>query len=172
MKYNFNTLVMSLIMVLAFTLLSSNIVLAQENSIYRLYDGETNTGSHQRASSNINVPENLLHGKNPTVYVKNSSIINVTGEESPKVLKLLDAASYNILENSNSIYSDVEVITITLERASDLNNRLDVYRLNGFNSLRYIYVKCLFECNERQISSFLLNAENITTIFYKVVNPS
>ncbi len=172
MKYNFNKLVVSLVLALTFTLLNSNSVLAQENSIYRLYDGDNNSGSQQRASSNVNVPENLLHGKNPTIYIKNASILNVTGEESPKVLKLLDTASFNILQNSNALYNNVEVITITLERASDLNNRLDVSRLNGFNALRYIYVKCLFECNERQISGYLMNTENITTIFYKVVNPS
>lgn len=141
---------------------------AQEN-IQRIYDDNSET-SNLRSSANI--PNQLLHGKNPTIYIENSRVINVTGDTSPKVLKLLDANSYNLLQDNNPLYNNVEVITITLSRISDLNNRLDLSRINGFSSLRYVYVKCLFDCSDQQISNFLLNAESVTTVFYKVVNPS
>ncbi len=170
MNKRINNLALSLLIVVSCALLGSNEMMAQDNAVYRLYDSSTNT--QQRNSSNNDVPDDLLHGKNPTIYIKNASVLNVTGEENPKVLKLLDISSSSQLQNENALYNDVEVITITLNRASDLNNRIDVNTLNGFNSLQYIYVKCLFECSEQQIRGFILNTDNITTIFYKVVNPS
>jgi hypothetical protein len=146
----------------------TSISYAQE-SIQRIYD-ENEQSINLRSS--VNIPDELLHGKNPTIYIKDASIINVTGDESPKVLKLLDATSSNILRNANNQYNDVEVITITLNRISDLNLRFDLSSINGFNSLRYIYVKCMFDCTDQQIRDFLLNADSVTTIFYKVINQS
>jgi hypothetical protein len=156
------------LLVSALAILFSANGFAQEN-IYQIFD--ENSGNSSLRSS-VNVPNELLHGKNPTIYIENSSIINVTGDVSPIVLKLLDATSFSLLQDNNSLYNNVEVITITLNRASDLNNRLDVSSINGFRSLKYIYVKCLFECTDQQIRSFLLNADSVTTVFYKVVNPS
>jgi hypothetical protein len=146
----------------------TSISYAQE-SIQRIYD-ENEQSINLRSS--VNIPDELLHGKNPTIYIKDASIINVTGDESPKVLKLLDATSSNILRNANNQYNDVEVITITLNRISDLNLRFDLSSINGFNSLRYIYIKCMFDCTDQQIRDFLLNADSVTTIFYKVINQS
>lgn len=143
-------------------------LLAQEN-IQRIFD-DNSENSNLRTS--VTIPDQLLHGKNPTIYIENSRIINVTGETSPKVLKLLDGTSSGLLLDNNNLYSQVEVITITLNRASDLNNRLDLSRINGFPSLKYVYVKCLFECTDQQIRNFLLNTDSVTTVFYKVVNPS
>ncbi|GGG49891.1 hypothetical protein GCM10010976_21500 [Bizionia arctica] len=155
-------------MVCALTVFFSVNGFAQEN-IYQIFD--ENSGNSNLRSS-VSIPNQLLHGKNPTIYIENSTIINVTGETSPKVLKLLDATSINMLQNNNNLYNGVEVITITLNRASDLINRLDVSRINGFSSLKYIYVKCLFDCSDQQINNFLLNADSVTTVFYKVVNQS
>src|SRR5690606_37788182 len=118
------------------------------------------------------IPYQIFNRKNHSIYIENSRIINVTGETSPKVLKLLDGTSSSLLLDNNNLYRQVEVITITLNRASDLNNRLDLSRINGFPSLKYVYVKCLFECTDQQIRNFLLNRDSVTTVFYKVVNPS
>jgi hypothetical protein len=156
------------LLVSALAILFSASGFAQEN-IYQIFDEDS---GNRNLRTSINVPNELLHGKNPTIYIENSTIINVTGEASPKVLKLLDATSFNLLQDNNSLHNSVEVITITLNRVSDLSNRFDVSRINGFRSLRYIYVKCLFDCTDQQISSFLLNADSVTTVFYKVVNPS
>lgn len=166
MKNRLNPTLKKLLMVFTLSLFFCATGFAQ-NNIQKIFDDNSNNRSRSSAS----IPDDLLHGKNPTIYIENSSIINVTGDESPKVLKFLDASSFNILENNNPLYGNVEVITITLNRLSDLNNNLDVSRISGFTSLRYIYVKCLFDCTDQQIRSFLLNADAITTVFYKVVNP-
>ena len=86
-------------------------LLAQEN-IQRIFD-DNSENSNLRTS--VTIPDQLLHGKNPTIYIENSRIINVTGETSPKVLKLLDGTSSSLLLDNNNLYSQVEVITITLE---------------------------------------------------------
>ncbi|MCX7549418.1 hypothetical protein [Xanthomarina sp. F2636L] len=157
------------LMVCALSIFFSANSFAQEN-IQRIFDESSNNNSNLRISGSI--PNELLHGKNPTIYIENSSILNITGDESPKVLKLLDASSYSLLQDNNRLYNNVEVITITLNRLSDLNNRLDLSTINGFSSLRYVYVKCMFDCSDQQIRSFLLNADSVTTVFYKVVTQS
>ncbi|MFD2551057.1 hypothetical protein ACFSQP_04435 [Bizionia sediminis] len=140
-----------------------------QNNITRIYDDNYN-GNTSRSS--VSFPDGLLHGKNPTIYVEENRIINVTGDERPTVLKFLDANSFRVAETNNSLFREVKVITITLSRPSELNTRFDVSRINGFSSLQYIYVKCLFECSDAQIRNFLINANNIPTTFYKVVNPA
>src|SRR5690554_4169483 len=156
------------LLVCMLSIFSSASLFAQEN-IQRIFD-DNSENSNLRTS--VDIPEQLLHGKNPTIYIENSRIINVSGETSPKVLKLLDGTSSSLLLDNNNMYGQVEVITITLNRASDLNNRLDFSSINGFPSLKYVYIKCLFECTDQQIRSFLLNADSVTTVFFKVVNPS
>lgn len=156
------------LVVCALTFLFSNSSFAQGN-IQRIFDDNSDSGNLR---TSVNIPDELLHGHNPTIYIENSRVINVTGDESPKVLQLLDANSNLLLQGNNSLYNSVEVITITLGRISDLNNRLDLSRINGFTSLRYVYIKCLFDCTDQQINNYLLNADSVTTVFYKVVNPS
>ncbi|MCX7547990.1 hypothetical protein OS188_08490 [Xanthomarina sp. F1114] len=154
--------------VCVFSLLFFNVSFAQER-ILRIYDDGNET---RNLRSSIDIPDNLLHGLNPSVYIENARVINNTGGDSPKVIKLLDGNSVSAIEGANPQYNQVELITIILRRPSDLNTRFDLSRLNGFSSLKYIYIKSLFECTEQQINNYLLNAESVTTVFYKVVNPS
>ncbi|HLV38586.1 hypothetical protein [Xanthomarina sp.] len=152
----------------AITFLFSSSSFAQGN-IQRIFDDNSENRNSRTTGT---IPDELLHGKNPTIYIENSIIINVTGDESPKVLQLLDGTSNLLLQDNNSLYSNVEVITIKLNRLSDLNSRLDLSHINGFSSLKYVYIQCLFECTDQQINNYLLNADSVTTVFYKVVNPS
>lgn len=168
MKNRMNATLASLTMVCMLSILFSANGFAQ-NNIQRIFDDSSENSSMR---SSVTIPNELLHGNNPTIYIQNSEIINVTGTESPTVLKLLDASSNSLLQANNRSYNSVQVITITLNQMSDLNNRLDLSRINGFTSLRYVYVKCLFECSDDQVRNYLMNADSVTTVFYKVVNPS
>ncbi|MGY0392318.1 hypothetical protein ACW5R3_07175 [Bizionia sp. KMM 8389] len=168
MKVKINNNLASFVIASLLCLFSSENTFAQ-NNIQQIFD---NSSPSSTSRSAVITPDNLLHGNNPTIYVENSRVINVTGDTSPKVLKLLDGNSNSILLESNNQYRTVEIITITINQLSDLNNRIDLNALNSFPSLRYVYVKSKFDCTDQQIQNFITNSSSVTTVFYKVLSQS
>jgi hypothetical protein len=159
---------------LCVSLCSFNKTTAQEKGIYELSE----TNSLARTSSkkaNLNDREDfyaLALNLHATIYVENNSLRksnkNIT---SASKLTFNDAKSFNILNQNNQDFSDVELITIVLNSESDLNNKINLTQANGFNSLKYVYIKCNFKCSEQQLKSFVTSDAAIR-VFYKSETPS
>ncbi len=172
MELKINSLFASLILLLGSLLFSWNATAQETNEIYRIYDESySQQGTVLSKTASISVPEKLLNGNNPTLYVKNNSVLNQTGSYNPMVLKLEDVNSYGFLNYNNVLFKDVQVITINLKNQSDMLQVFDASEIKGFNKLKYIYVKCYFECSEIQIRNFVTNIDSEIVIFYKIVNP-
>lgn len=171
MKNRINTLVFSLLMVFASALMSSNQALAQDNPIYQLPD-DPNTSRRATASTIVDYPEDLLYELEPSIYVKNNAIIETIGANSPKVLKLKDVNSFNLLNTRNSLFRRIEMITINISSPSDLTRSFNVDNIRGFGQLKYIYIKSDFVITENQIRTFIQNADPEISIFYKIFNRS
>ena len=107
----------------------------------------------------------------PTIYVSDNRIKKVIGDSNPLRLKM-EGNQINTLKSENPLFNSVELIVINIEKQSDLNGYFDVSSLQDFNSLKYIYVQCHFNCSESQIQQFVRNASSEMTIFFMNVNPS
>ena len=114
-------------------------------------------------------PYNLLHGNNPTIYIKNSKISNITGDDSLKVLILFDGSSSLLIQDTNSLLSTVEVITIALKQWFVFNYKLDLSSINQLTSLKYVYVNYLFDDTNQHIVNYVPSEESVTTLFYEVL---
>lgn len=144
---------------------------SQNNPVFRVYE---NSSQQALKSSSLNaqvLPEDLLHGNNPTIYMANGDMTTITGPTKPLVLRA-DQTSLTALCTRDQLYSKVELITIKLNNITELNTPFDVGNIRGFSSLKYIYINCAFECTDQQISNFIINADSELIIYYKVLSKS
>ncbi|CAH8286286.1 hypothetical protein EV196_106246 [Mariniflexile fucanivorans] len=155
-------------------LFSFNELSAQENGVFELK--ESNTSSKQTSKTLKGTDRdgfyNLTYKLHPTFYVENKNIME-NNTNNIKVTKLTfnDLNSFDLLNQYNPKFDDVELITITLKTVGDFKNKLNLSSLSGFSNLKYIYVKCNFECTELQIKQFIEFDPNIR-VFYKIEIPS
>ncbi len=170
MKNRMNATLASVIMVCTLLVVFASNSFAQENRIYQLSDN-TNNQSVSR-SSVTSYPEDLLYDLAPSVYIANNQIVEVTDGQAPKVIKLKDINSFNILSTRNDLFKRVEMITINIQSASDLARPFNVDNIRGFGSLKYIYLKCEASVSEAQIRNFIQQADPEISIFYKIFNRS
>ncbi len=167
-----NMTLTTVVMVCALLVVFTSSSFAQENPIYQLPDN-TDSQSMSRTSTRVTTyPEDLLYDLEPSVYIKNNQIIEVTEGQKPKVVKLKDTNSFNILSSDNDLFKRVEMITINIKSASDLMRPFNVDNIRGFGSLKYIYLKCESSVTESQIRNFIQQADLEISIFYKIFNRS
>lgn len=172
MKNRMNMTLTSVVMVCALLVVFTSSSFAQENPIYQLSDN-TDSQSMSRTSTRVtSYPEDLLYDLEPSVYIKNNQIIEVTEGQAPKVVKLKDINSFSILSSDNDLFKRVEMITINIKSASDLMRPFNVDNIRGFGSLKYIYLKCESSVTESQIRNFIQQADSEISIFYKIFNRS
>ncbi len=167
-----NTTLESFIMVCTLLVVFSNGSFAQENPIYQLSDNANNRSMSRSTTAIATYPEDLLYDLEPSIYIQNNQIIDVTESIAPKVLKLKDVNSFNVLSTRNALFKRVEMITINIKSASELARPFNVDNIRGFGSLKYIYLKCEATVTESQIRNFIQQADSEISIFYKILNRS
>src|SRR5690606_865297 len=158
-----------------YTLLSICIALfstnadAQENGIYEI------AGNNNAENDREDFYE-LTYQLKPTAYIENNNVKlgGNGGYDNLPIVKLTfnDAKSFNILNQQSIKLNKVELMTIKLSTAADLNNRINLIETSGLNRLKYIFIECAFECTESQINQFITYDNSIIRVFYKINKPS
>lgn len=167
-----------------------NSVNAQDTTVYELFENDfqmnavqsktlnksaalkSNANKNETANSGFQNFLELNNNLRPTVYVDKNSIVNITGPEKPVKLKYSNIQAFNKLNEDNSLLNSVELITINIENSNDLNNKFDVSKINDFQKLKYVFIKCNFNCSVDQIKQFVLNLEPEVIVYFTKVNPS
>ena len=154
------------------SLVFTNNAVAQENGIYELSNNNfSKSATTSKAGNGRGDFNKLAYNLHPTIYVKNGSEKKTYGKGLPVKLTLEDVKSINILNRGKSKYNQVQLITIKLSNSGDINTKLDLSNISGFNELKYIYIKCHFKCTADQIKSFVKASPQIR-IFYTSETPS
>ena len=176
MKNNLSNLLKSLTLFCTIVLLFNHESNAQENGIYEL---NTSNQFSRATSSKLKVLDsrsefyNLSQKLHPTVYLTNNKLKSTYGEGQVVKLTLNDVTSLNLVKQEKTNYNHVELITITLKSFSDLSDPIDLSIESGLSKLKYLYIKCHFDCNNEQIKGFVKNISNSNIrVFYTSVNPS
>ncbi|MFY0714485.1 hypothetical protein J1D01_12460 [Seonamhaeicola sp. NFXS20] len=152
---------------------------AQESEIYELKSESNSSTSNKTSSKEFSVTKsskslgdsreeftNLSKKLHATVYLKNKKVKRKYGNESPIKLTFEDMNSFKELTNNNSNYNKVKLITILINNEADLNN-LDLSKgKKMFPRLKYIYLKCLFNGNTKQIEMLVKKPDNNVRVFY------
>ena len=154
------------------SLFFSNKIIAQENGIYELSNNNfSKSVAKSQADNGRSEFNKLAYNLHPTVYVVNGIEKTTYGQGLPIKLTLKDAKSISVLNSGNPKYNKVQLITIKLNKSSDLNTKLDLSSLSGLSELKYIFIKCNFKCTADQLKTFV-NANSVIRIFYRSETPS
>tara|TARA_R110002033_G_scaffold137213_1_gene176532 strand:- start:1357 stop:1884 length:528 start_codon:yes stop_codon:yes gene_type:complete len=165
----------TLILICCFLLSSVNKVVAQENGIYELT--EDNQLSKQIANKKGNSNDraefyNLSQKLHSTFYYENNKLKNKYGDGSPLRLNLEDINSFSAINKNDTQFNDIQIITVSLKNENDLNKILDVSNMPGFSSLKYIFIRCHFNCDALKIRKFIKKSDRNIRVFYTTDRPS
>jgi len=114
----------------------------------------------------------IANAKVSTMYVDKGNVRKVSEGNNPIKLKSEDFQLNTLLNSKNKMFESVELIIVKLNQQSDLNKSINVSNLTEFKKLKYIFVKCNFECSSSQIQQVILNTNQDITVYYIVTEES
>ncbi|MEI6680303.1 MAG: hypothetical protein WCL21_16965 [Mariniphaga sp.] len=112
--------------------------------------------------------ESLVRDFQPTIYVGKSIVAH---NEKQPVCAEAKSGSIDGLSAENPLFSRVELITIRLQNASDMNFVLDLSKLISFTNLKYVCLLCEFNCGIEDVRKLFIPKTGVIFI-YKVSIPS
>ncbi|WP_372754520.1 hypothetical protein [Mariniflexile sp.] len=145
---------------------------AQENGIYEINNNATllkDTAKKTKVNDRENFYD-LAFKIHPTSYA-NDKIIKKNNNNKSSKLTFNDSKSLGLLNQNNTDFNHIELVTIKLNSIQELNKKVDLTNANSFSNLKYVYIVCSFQCTESQIKEFIRSNSNIR-IFYKIEIPS
>ncbi|MDO5971498.1 hypothetical protein Q4Q35_16955 [Flavivirga aquimarina] len=171
MKNKLTLIISNFLFMLCISLLYTNKTFAQEHGIYELVKNEV---SQKKSNTNKDRSDfyNLSKKLHATHYFEQNKLKHRYGESAPVKISLESMNSFSLLNQNNSNYKGVKLITITLKNESELDTPIDLSNIEGFPKLQYIYIKCLFKCTANQIERFVKAPNDRIRIFYISVRPS
>lgn len=113
--------------------------------------------------------ESLIYDVHPKLYLNENGIIN--NNVSNPVCINAEPEALNYLYEPNPLFEQVELITIDISNAYELNFVFDVSALQGFSNLKYIMFYCSYNCNPALIRLKMPDNENGITVFYHISIP-
>ena len=109
--------------------------------------------------------EHLLKDVQPATYFY-SGVVKNYGENP--VSLYTNAVSLSNINSSTIERGNIEMVTITINAASELNNFIDLSVFSSFPKLKYIYILSTVETTETVISNLVRNSNPSYGVFYKI----
>ncbi len=113
--------------------------------------------------------KSLVTDKQPTVYI--NDVVKASGSSAP-LRADVKAGSVSKLSIENTLFQQVELITLRIDSPEDLSTVLDLSLIQGFTNLKYIRILCSFECSAEQLSTIVTGNSSGIKVFYSVSIPS
>ncbi|NWL02697.1 hypothetical protein DM790_17880 [Flavobacterium collinsii] len=109
--------------------------------------------------------KHLLYDLHSAVYAS-SGEIKTYGNE-PTAL-FTDNNSINSLNTSVSLKNDIQIVTIKIEKAADLNKSIDLSSFSGFEKLKYIIIISKIATTPAAINNLIQNDTSKYVLLYKI----
>jgi hypothetical protein len=113
--------------------------------------------------------KSLVFDLQPKLYIHKHE--EKRSSDEPPVCINADANAADVLYETKPLYERVELITIILNSADDLDFVYDLSRLKNFPKLKYIQFLCSFECDPSQIKLNQEKSETGLIVFYRISIP-
>lgn len=156
-------------LVVIFVLFGINNSWGQNINEFHSFENEMKNSPDPNARQEIATFNELLHQLHSSVYIENNGIKSF-GKGQP-VCAYVDADALDKLTEDNSLFRKVQLITIRVQKKGDLSKSLDVATLHGFYDLKYIMVRCDFNCSKEQVEKLLTGTRDGLIICYEVSIP-
>ncbi|AHW62062.1 hypothetical protein SAMN05444285_1722 [Draconibacterium orientale] len=156
-------------LIIVLILFTFSISLAQNSNIFQVSDNRSEVISVLSTDSNIDVEHfmRLRYDLQPTIFIENNSIANIS-EEGISVVRLDDMSSNEILKNDIPGFHTSELLFISIKKASDLQQQIDVQTLTNFDRLKYIFILSYISVSDEDIHNLLINADASISIIYSL----
>ena len=109
--------------------------------------------------------EDLVFKPNDAQYLS-GGVVKTYGEK-PRQL-FVDITSMSGLNNPALLKNNVDIVTIRINSASDLNATIDLSLLSNFKSLKYVHIVSNKATTANHLASRISNAEERLTVFYSI----
>lgn len=109
--------------------------------------------------------EELVYNVQPAQYLS-SGIVKTYGEK-PRHL-ITDKQSLNGLNNPALLKNNVDIVSIRINSASDLNGTIDLSLFSSFTNLKYIRIVSAVPTTATAISQMIVNPDERLTVFYSI----
>jgi hypothetical protein len=91
----------------------------------------------------------LTLGVVPTIYLKNGAIENQPNNANTPIRLIVDASSFHLLNDQQTLYSQINLIEFKLKTSEELSDLQRIISLKNFPQLNAIYFSCSFKvCGE------------------------
>lgn len=152
-------------------LISVGKINAQENNIFEINDSNSLSKSTNKKDNDRDEFYKLAFNMHTTAYLKDNTIKTIYGDGAIKKVTIQDLNSFNILTSNTSKFKDVVLINIFIKSLNELNNHKDISNLTELQKLKYVFIRCSFECNKEDIQNFIKTNPNVR-VFYNADKPS
>lgn len=145
---------------------SEAIVVWEMNSILST-NGTSASARAASTNAGINVQRlrNLITQVQPSQYFYSGEVKSYG--DAPSNL-FTDLASLRQVNSSNINKQNIEIVTIRINSASELNSTIDLAAFSNFTNLKYIYFISNTNTTSENISSHIVNYNSRFNIFYKI----
>lgn len=109
--------------------------------------------------------EELVYNVQPAQYL-NSGVVKTYGEK-PRHL-ITDKQSLSGLNNPALLKNNVDIVSIRINSASDLNGTIDLSLFSSFTSLKYVRIVSAVPTTAAAINQMIVNPEERLTVFYSI----
>jgi hypothetical protein len=163
-KNNAFGLIVLMLLVLPFLGFSQDFRLIEVNEYLKKEPKKESTS----LASTISV-KSLVKDLHPSIYV-NNGVVNTYGK--PAKVMFVDTQSISRLRDLNLEMSQVELVTVKINKREDLLNPIDLSLFSSYPSIKTILIKVSFDCSIDQINNLIKNSKTDHTILYSVEKPS
>jgi hypothetical protein len=111
--------------------------------------------------------EDLVYQAHDAQYLS-GGIVKTYGEK-PRQL-FVDIASLNGLNNAALLKNNVDIVTIRINSANDLNATIDLSQFSSFKSLKYVHIVSAVNVSMSQFNMMVTHPEERLTVFYSINN--
>lgn len=122
------------------------------------------TGSDFSQASSI---EDLVYKAHDAQYLS-GGIVKTYGEK-PRQL-FVDITSLSGLNNPALLKNNVDIVTIRINSANDLNATVDLSQFSSFKNLKYVHIVSSVTTNASNLANKVINPEERLTVFYSLNN--
>lgn len=109
--------------------------------------------------------DGLIHNVNPAIYTYDN-ILKIYGENC--TVLFTDMPSINYIKNNPIPSNKVEIVKVSIKKATDINAKIDLSIFSSLSNLKYIYIVSGINTSKQSIVNMIINDDNDYTILYKI----
>ena len=127
------------------------------------------TSDQDQAKADASHFKSLIYDVQPRLYVHEDGLKKIS-EKAP-VCVTAGPQSLELLYETNPLFEQVEMITLNISNARDLNYVLDMTRLKSFSKLKYVHFLCNYDCDPALIRLQWPKSTGSVIVFYQISLP-